>query len=325
MPALSDLPELVGFFSYSREDDENFDHALSKLRTRIQNELRAQLGRSKETLRLWQDKEAIPPGTLWASEIQAAVHQSVFFIPIVSPRVVRSEYCGTEFEKFLERERVLGRNDLVFPILFIDVPELLDKARKERGPVLKVIAERQYVDWREFRYDPDSPQVRREIAEFCKKIAAALRRVSPSDEAEGRRLAREAEEAEPREDEETQRRAQEHRRLEAEETGRKQQERLEAREATEAEVRRRETVRPRREPPTAPGPSPDAKKGGTALYLGLGTVGALIGFLAARGIGSPYLPGISNATTANYLLSVFAGAVLGVVVALGISLSRNRQ
>src|SRR5690348_8554190 len=100
MPRLSDLPEIVGFFSYSREDDEDFDHSLSKLRTRIQNELRAQLGRSRETLRLWQDREAIPPGTLWASEIKGAIEQSVFFIPIVSPRVVRSEYCGTEFHEF---------------------------------------------------------------------------------------------------------------------------------------------------------------------------------------------------------------------------------
>jgi hypothetical protein len=65
MVSLTDLDELVGFFSYSREDDDDSEQALSTLRTRIQNELRTQLGRSKETLRLWQDREAIPPGTLW--------------------------------------------------------------------------------------------------------------------------------------------------------------------------------------------------------------------------------------------------------------------
>jgi hypothetical protein len=47
MPALADFPELVGFFSYSREDDEGSRGALSALRDAIQRELSAQLGRSK--------------------------------------------------------------------------------------------------------------------------------------------------------------------------------------------------------------------------------------------------------------------------------------
>jgi hypothetical protein len=35
MSSLADLPELVGFFSYSREDDEGAFGALSALRERI--------------------------------------------------------------------------------------------------------------------------------------------------------------------------------------------------------------------------------------------------------------------------------------------------
>jgi hypothetical protein len=205
MPTLSELPEIVGFFSYSREDDEDFDHSLSKLRTRIQSELRGQLGRTRETLRLWQDREAIPPGTLWASEIKAAIDQSVFFIPIVSPRVVRSEYCITEFQEFLERERQLGRRDLVFPILFINVRELAEETQHCERPVLKVIAERQYVDWREFRYDPDNPVVRREVADFCAKIVSALQRTPPQGEKE-KRQTYEAEQARRREMEDKERR-----------------------------------------------------------------------------------------------------------------------
>ncbi len=54
----------------------------------------------------------------------AAVEQSVFFIPIVTPRAVNSNYCKFEFEAFLARERALGRADLVFPILYVPVPAL---------------------------------------------------------------------------------------------------------------------------------------------------------------------------------------------------------
>jgi hypothetical protein len=80
MSSLAELPELIGFFSYSREDDENFKGSLSALRDGIQRELRAQLGRNKTNFRLFQDQEAIPPSTQWELELKNAIGQSVFFI-----------------------------------------------------------------------------------------------------------------------------------------------------------------------------------------------------------------------------------------------------
>jgi uncharacterized protein YllA (UPF0747 family) len=73
MSSLADLPEVIGFFSYSREDDESYKGRLSALREGIQDELSAQLGRSKTTFRLWQDREAIAPGRLWESEINLPI------------------------------------------------------------------------------------------------------------------------------------------------------------------------------------------------------------------------------------------------------------
>ena len=70
MSSLADLPELVGFFSYSRRDDRHSEGALSRLRGRIQGELRLQLGRD---FRLWQDTAAIPEGALWEDEIKRAI------------------------------------------------------------------------------------------------------------------------------------------------------------------------------------------------------------------------------------------------------------
>ena len=96
MSSLAQLPELVGFFSYSREDDEAFRGSLSALRDAIQRELSAQLGRTRRNFCLWQDQEAIAPGKDWEAEITKAVEQSVFFIPIVTPRAAGSEYCKFE-------------------------------------------------------------------------------------------------------------------------------------------------------------------------------------------------------------------------------------
>jgi hypothetical protein len=127
MSSLANLPEIISFFSYSREDDEAFKGALSALRGAIQRELGARLGRSQTNFRLWQDQEAIAPGKLWESEIKAAIEQAVFFLPIVAPRAVSSRYCKFEFDTFLARQQVLGRADLVFPVLYIDNPALKTK------------------------------------------------------------------------------------------------------------------------------------------------------------------------------------------------------
>src|SRR6516225_8266892 len=105
MPSLIDIPELVGFFSYSRDDDQGSRGALSALRDAIQTELSAQLGRTRTDFRLWQDKSAISLGTLWEKQISRGIDQSVFFIPIITPRAVRSQHCAYEFQAFLARAK----------------------------------------------------------------------------------------------------------------------------------------------------------------------------------------------------------------------------
>jgi hypothetical protein len=177
MSSLADLPELIGFFSYSRDDDDDSRGALSELRDRIQRELRGQLGRSRSTLRIWQDKEAIAPGKLWESEIGAALEGAVFFIPIVTPTTVKSQHCKHEFESFLARERALGRTDLVFPIYYIRVPTLEREADWRSDPLLSIIAKRQWVDWRELRLlEVQETMVREAVAQFCAKIVETLQR-----------------------------------------------------------------------------------------------------------------------------------------------------
>src|SRR5579864_2175238 len=132
MLSLAELPELLGFFSYSREDDEDSGGALSALRDRVQRELRGQLGRSLKNCRLlWQDKDEISVGKGWENEIRNAIARSVFFIPIITPTVVKSRFCTFELHSFLARERELCRTDLVFPILYIRVPTLDDADQRQ--------------------------------------------------------------------------------------------------------------------------------------------------------------------------------------------------
>jgi TIR domain len=186
MASLADAPKLVGFFSYSREDDEGSKGKLSTLRECIQEELRGQLGRSRTDFGLWQDKTAIAHGKLWENEITSAVAESVFFIPIITPTAVRSYHCKFEFDSFLAREKELGRNDLVFPILYIPVPALAD-GRWRDDPLLVIIGRRQYEQWQNLRHlDPSTPEVALRIEKFCANICRALQQpwLSPEEHAQ---------------------------------------------------------------------------------------------------------------------------------------------
>ncbi len=235
MSSLADLPELVGFFSYSRNDDRNSQGALSKLRTRIQMELHLQLGRD---FRLWQDTAAIPSGALWESELKKAIAESAFFIPIVTPSAVASPHCRFEFQSFLEREEALGRADLIFPILYIRVSALEKEELWRRDDLLKIVGARQYVNWQPYRHrDVASPDVAEKIEQFCANILDALHKhwISPEE----RRRAEEAEAAQRAEEQQRRLEAEAIRRAEEEEQHRKAAAEAQRRQAGRAEEERR--------------------------------------------------------------------------------------
>lgn len=251
MSSLADLPELVGFFSYSRRDDQNSEGALTRLRARIYSELRLQLGRE---LRLWQDTAAIPEGSLWEQEIKSAIAEAAFFVPIVTPSAVGSKHCRVEFTSFLERERELGRSNLIFPLLYVRVPALEREDQWRDDPVLATIGTRQYSDWQDYRHrDLREPEVARKIELFCRNIVEALRqpwlsleerraaeakgRQAEEDEAKRRRDAEVAREGDKRE-----RSAREAEQRLAEEAAREARERDKAR-RVEAERQRLEALK----------------------------------------------------------------------------------
>jgi hypothetical protein len=75
----------------------------------------------------------------------------------------------------LARETELGRDDLVFPILYIPVPALEDEKLWRDEPILRIVATRQYLDWRELRHhDPRSIEVQQKLEWYCRGITNAL-------------------------------------------------------------------------------------------------------------------------------------------------------
>jgi tetratricopeptide (TPR) repeat protein len=158
--------------SYTRFDDEHDGDFLTDFREHLSREVRAHSGKP---FRIFQDVEDIKVGQQFKQRIDAALAEITFFIPILTPSFFTSKWCRYELEQFLQHEARLGRGDLVLPVYYIRVPALDDPARRAHDPLAQTLAARQYIDWRDMRFEPiKTPSVRRALARMAQQIADAL-------------------------------------------------------------------------------------------------------------------------------------------------------
>lgn len=146
----------VGFWSYARSDDAHSDGHLSQLRTIVGKAIALQHGAD---IFIWQDIQAIPPGADWAASIERTINQTAFFIPIVTPRYLKSTQCLAELQSFRSRMEKLGRDDIIFPIQYVSVDHI---ALEDSvfGAEFERLHRHQWSDFRPLRHaDPRSHEV----------------------------------------------------------------------------------------------------------------------------------------------------------------------
>lgn len=163
----------IGFWSYARHDDEHSDGQLSQLRVIVGKQIGLQFGGE---VTLWQDIAAIPYGADWAMTIDQTIGQTSFFLPIITPRYLKSENCHEEFVAFRQKMTALGRNDLVFPIHYVGVEDI-QAADTVFGDDLAFLRRHQWIDFRPLFYaDPRSAEVRRWAGALATSVLKAMRR-----------------------------------------------------------------------------------------------------------------------------------------------------
>jgi F-box protein 11 len=162
----------IGFMSYVRFNDEHDHGRLTEFRKRLSGEVQVHTG---ELFQIFQDRNDIDWGQQWRSRIDDCLDHGTFLIPIITPSFFKSDACRAELERFLSRESELGRDDLILPLYYVNCPVLNDASRRKDDPLAKTIGERNYVDWRELRYEPlSSPQSAKMMAKLAVRIAEAL-------------------------------------------------------------------------------------------------------------------------------------------------------
>jgi hypothetical protein len=168
----------VGFWSYSSTDDKFSHGRLSVLRALLAAELQLKIGRTP--INIFQDVASIPAGSQWETEVHDALEGSSFFIPIVTPALLQSEWCCKEIRLFREREKAtLRRNDMIFPLHYLstDALNVSFSADVFDPDVFTLLRSRQWIDFRTFRLsDPNSEDVARKLDEVTNNIYSALRR-----------------------------------------------------------------------------------------------------------------------------------------------------
>jgi len=170
----------AAFLSYARHDDTNNYGHLSKLRTLLEREMQSITG--DVNFRIFQDSTDVGWGQQWQSRINQGIDGSLLLIPIISPMFFNRRACRDEWERFVERESKLGRNDLILPIYFVEIPKY---SLENEDNLIATSSKRQYEDWRNFRHeDLDTVESKKRIASLAQKMNNALQRAPTEQEIE---------------------------------------------------------------------------------------------------------------------------------------------
>jgi parallel beta-helix repeat protein len=154
--------------SYARFNDMHDDGQLSAFRERLAAEVRAQTGRE---FVIFQDRADIAWGQNWQKRVDETLDVVTLLLAVITPGFFASKACREELERFLERERELGRDDLILPVYYISAREVDDPDARAADELAVVLASRQFADWRELRFEPlTSPVVRKAVAQLATQM-----------------------------------------------------------------------------------------------------------------------------------------------------------
>jgi CheY-like chemotaxis protein len=167
------MSNATGFLSYTRIDDEFHGGYITSFRKTLENAVHVVTG--ERTFKVFQDVEGIVIGEQWKKKLAEVIHESSFFVPMLTPLFFNSQPCREELFEFLQHERSLDRDDLILPIYFFTSPKLEKEEERAKDPLAIELGKRQVFDWREKADVPlDQPVARRSIVELAGEIARRL-------------------------------------------------------------------------------------------------------------------------------------------------------
>jgi hypothetical protein len=172
MPTVRTSLRPAAFMSYAHFDDEHDNGQLSKLRQRISGEVRMQTGHE---FQIFQDRNDIEWGDNWEKRVDQALDAATLLLVVITPSFFGSSYCKTEIARFRAREQALNRSDLILPVYYVSAAVFDDPDKRRRHAQARLLASRQYADWRKIRFESlDSLATRKAIEQLALRIGASF-------------------------------------------------------------------------------------------------------------------------------------------------------
>lgn len=160
------------FISYAQFDDEFEGGALHRFRDALSGTLRFVSG---SEIAVFHERTDVALGQRFQERISQSLNKATVLVPVVTPSFFNDPNCREILARFLERERQLGRNDLVLAVYYQQVPGLEDAEAQANDELLRDLARRRMLDWQPLRgKDFKDPQVRRELERMARRIIDIL-------------------------------------------------------------------------------------------------------------------------------------------------------
>lgn len=153
------MAEIAGFWSYTHDDNGRDRGRVLRLAELLTDEFALITG---STLEVFVDRNSLKWGDEWTLRIENALATTTFFIPVITPLYFKSEECRKELLGFVGHARSVGAEDLVLPLLYLDVPQL--HVEDPGDEAVAVVKSRQWQDCRDLRLlAEDDPAYRQKV------------------------------------------------------------------------------------------------------------------------------------------------------------------
>jgi len=165
------MTDSQGFWSYVHSDDDADTGRI----VHLAHDIVAQYEMlTNEHIELFLDRDGIAWGNDWEDRIEGSLATVAFFIPVLTPRYFASPVCRNELNTFARRATDLGVQELLLPILYMEIPGLEDETPTDE--LVALVRRFQWVDWRSLRFDDrSSPEYRKAVAALAARLVQANR------------------------------------------------------------------------------------------------------------------------------------------------------
>jgi hypothetical protein len=161
------------FISYAQFDDNYLSGELRRFRDALSGALQFVSGNK---VGIFQEGTDVAIGEPIQERISQSLSEAMVLVPVVTPSFFTDPNCQDILSRFLERERQLGRNDLVLAVYYQQVPVLeAADAQTSNDQLLRNLAQRHMLDWQSLRgKDFKDPQVRQMLESLARRIIEIL-------------------------------------------------------------------------------------------------------------------------------------------------------